>query len=183
MATVPTMLTWADGDIATATRMNENFRDPAQFLTDTKPHSFARQLVTKTNMLSGAYTTVVWDFEDVDTDNAMTASYYDVKTAGWYTISGCINYAFNATGQRGIRFTRSVGAGAKTPINGVGMTKTTIITTGVYLSVTDLFAVGDRIYCEGWQDSGVTITTDLNYAGFPFRNETSYMDVSWQRKN
>lgn len=183
MATVPTMYTWADGDIATAARMNENFRDPAQFLADTRPHAFARQLVSKTNMTSGAYTLVTWDFEDVDTDAGMdlTGEYYNVNTAGWYLVSACINYAANTTGQRGIKITRAVGAGGEVDITGCGMTKATNVTTGVYIQVMDLFAVNDRIRVRGWQDSGVTITTDLNYTNF--RNETSFFDVSWQGKS
>lgn len=183
MATVPSLRTWADGEVITAAMMNANFRDPATWLANTKPHGFARQLTNTTSVNDTTWTTIKWDFEDVDTDNSFTfsgvpalADHYEVNTAGYYLVTGHLNWNNSQTdGSRAARITKN---GTIIP-GAYESTLATTVATGLTVTVIISCAVGDDIALQGWHDNAANaaISTNLNY-GF-FRNETSYLDVAW----
>lgn len=176
MATVPSMRTWTDGEVITATMMNENFRDPAEWLVNDKPHGFARQLSATTSIPNATWTSVVWDFEDVDTDGSMTGAtwnHYNVLTAGYYLVTGHLNWSANSTGSRAARLTLN---GSIIP-GAYESTLATTVATGLTVTALVACSVGDDIALQGWQTSGGALSTNLNYSFF--RNETSYLDVAW----
>jgi len=190
MATVPSMRTWVDGEVITAAEMNANFRDPTNWLAGCsqgsgtpKPHGFARQFDPTTGPTvigTNSWTSVLWDFEDVDTDSGFTftgspakANHYEVNTAGYYLVTGHLNWDFNTTGSRAARLTKNL---AIIP-GAYESTLATDVATGLTVTAIVACVVGDDIALQGWQTSGVNLNTNLNY-GF-FRNETSYLDVAW----
>lgn len=195
MTTVPSPPTFTDGVMITAVNLNAALQTPCDFLANTKPHAFARQLDTvtgPTSIPSGLWTTVLWDFADVDTDTTRgfvftggppaRATYYTVNTAGYYLITGHINYNNTSTAaSRMARLAFSIGAGAIGIIPGaVEAVPATTVATGVCVTAIRNCAVGDRIYLQGYQDSGIAVLTNNNYDFF--RNETSYLDVMWVGK-
>lgn len=184
MATVPSMRTWVDGEVITAAFMNANFRDPANWLaggpTGSKPHGFARQLSNVTTIATNTWTDVKWDFEDVDTDSSYTFSgspaltnHYEVNTAGYYLVTGHLNWNANTTGSRAARLTKN---GSIIP-GAYESTLATSVATGLTVTAIVACSVGDDIALQGWQTSGGNLDTNLNYG--LFRNETSYLDVAW----
>lgn len=182
MGTVPVPPTFTDGVAITAANLNAALQAPCDFLANTKPHGFVRQLSAITTVINLTWTTIVWDFEDVDTDNSFAAgtpSYYNVNTAGYYLVTGHVNWDNASTvNSRMARLASSVGAGAINVIPGaIESVPATGVATGLCVTAIKLFAVNDRIYLQGFQDSGGNLNTNLNYAGF--RNETSYLDVMW----
>jgi hypothetical protein len=179
MGTVPVISTWADGSVITNTLLNSQIHDPIQWLANSRPHCFARQAVTTTSCPNAVYTTLSWDTWDVDTDAGMSnthPTYYKVNTAGWYLISAAVDFAVNTTGSRQLHIIVNGFA-----IQGFACNKATQVDSGVMLSRLALLAVNDQVGIQAWQSSGVTLSTDLNYANF--RNETSFMDISWQGKD
>lgn len=192
MVAVPAPPTFTDGVMITAANLNAALQAPCDFLANTKPHAFARQFDAvngPTAIPNVTWTTVLWDFEDVDTDGGFTFSgsplrttYYNVVTAGYYLITGHLNYDNTSTANsRMARLAFSVGAGAIGIIPGAAeAVPATTVATGLCVTAIRNCAVNDRIYLQGYQDSGVTVNTNLNYAGF--RNETSYLDVMWVGK-
>jgi hypothetical protein len=196
MTTVPSPPTFTDGVMITAANLNAALKDPCNFMVNTRPHAFARQLdpITGPNaMVNTTWTTVTWDYADVDTDTTpgfvftggppTRSSYYTVNTAGYYLITGHLNYFGDAgsVGSRMARLAFSVGAGAIGIIPGaVEAVPATIVATGVCVSAIRNCAVGDRLYLQGYHDQGVNINTNNNYNFF--RNETSYLDVIWVGK-
>lgn len=183
MATVPSMRTWVDGEVITAAEMNANFKDPTNWLagcaqtTGTpKPHGFARQFGATTSIANATWTTVVWDFEDVDTDASYTGAtfnHYEVNTAGYYLVTGHLNWDVNTTGSRAARLTKNA---AIIP-GAYESTLATDVATGLTITAIVACVVGDDIALQGWQTSGGALSTNKNYIGA--RNETSYLDVAW----
>lgn len=194
MGTAPTPPTFTDGVAITAANLNAALQAPCDWLANTKPHAFARQLDATngpTAITSALWTTVLWDFVDVDTDTTKgftfsgspsRTTYYNVNTAGYYLITGHLNYNNTSTANsRMARLAYSVGAGTILIIPGaVEAVPATAVATGLCVTAIRNCAVNDRIYLQGYQDSGITVNTNLNYAGF--RNETSYLDVMWVGK-
>lgn len=165
--------------------MNENFRDTTSFLANTKPHGFARQLSGTTSCNDVTWTTLVWDFEDVDTDSSFTGatfSYYNVNTTGFYVVTGHVNWNNTSTANsRAARLAWSIGAGAINAIPAAfECTPATAVATGLSVMTMKHFNVNDRIYLQGFQNSGGALSTNLNYTNF--RNETSFLDVAWWGK-
>lgn len=182
MVAVPAPPTFVDGVMITAANLNAALQAPCDFLANTKPHAFIRQLSATSSIANALWTSVVWDFEDVDTDSGFstgTPTYYNIVTAGYYLITGHLNYDLTSTANsRMARLAFSIGAGAINIIPGaVEAVAATTVATGLCVTAIRNCAVNDRIYLQGYQDSGIAVNTNLNYAFF--RNETSYLDVMW----
>lgn len=187
MATVPSMRTWVDGEVITAAFMNANFRDPANWLaggpTGSKPHGSVWQFSNTTSIAHQTWTTVKWDFEDVDTDNSFTfsgspslADHYEVNTAGYYLVTGHLNWDNSQTdGSRAARLTLNgnIIAGA------YESTLATTVATGLTVTALVACSVGNDIALQGWQSNAATAAISTNLNHFAFRNETSYLDVAW----
>ncbi len=182
MVAVPAPPTFTDGVMITAANLNAALQAPCDFLVNTRPHAFVRQLSATSAITNALWTSVVWDFEDVDTDTMFasgTPSYCTITTTGYYLITGHLNYDNTSTANsRMARLASSVGAGAISIIPGaVEAVPATTVATGLCVTAIRLCTAGDRIYLQGYQDSGITVNTNLNYAFF--RNETSYLDLIW----
>jgi hypothetical protein len=177
--TIPVMSTWSDGTVPTAAQLNSNVHDCVDLLANRAPHSFARQLFSTTSCANATWTTLSWDWWDVDTDTSMGSGHpttWICHTPGWYLLSGAINWHVNTTGSRAMRWLKNGVA-----VQGYTNASFTQVDVGTYHQRLILLANNDTISLQGWQTSGGTLATDLNYAAF--RNETSYMDISWQSKD
>lgn len=178
--TIPVMSTWTDGTVPTAAQLNSNVHDCVDLLANKRPHTFARQLFSTTACANATWTTISWDWFDVDTDGGMNTSthptYWICHTPGWYTVTAALNWHVGANGSRSMRLLKNGVA-----VQGYSNSSFTQVDVGIYLQRHILLANNDTIYVQGWQSSGGTLSTDLNYAAF--RNETSYMDISWQSKD
>lgn len=118
MATVPTFTTWVDEQVVTAADLNAQLRDAGNFVLDpprcTVYHSADRTLTTAT------WTLAIFDSEAQDTDTmhstATNNSRLVATTAGRYFVTALVYFAGNATGGRGINFTKN-GAGTRTSLS------------------------------------------------------------------
>ena len=88
-------------------------------------------------------------------------SRYTVVVAGWYTVSGAVCYAANATGVRGARCAKN-----GTAIQGTGISITNVgagTATAVASAPRDVrCAVGDYLELQGVQNSGGALATSIN---------------------
>lgn len=184
MATVPSPPTFTDGVMITAANLNAALKEPCDFLANTKPHVFLRQFSATTSIPNTTWTSIAWDFEDVDTDSGFstgTPTYYVIKTAGYYLITGHLNYDNTSTANSRMARLAYATAAAPTTIIAIpgaveGVLATTVA-TGLCVTAMRSFAVNDRVHLQGYQNSGIAVNTNLNY--FLWRNETSYLDLMW----
>lgn len=154
MATVPSTHTVATGS-ATSSEMNTFFRDPINFLL-APPAAALRQSAT-TSLTTSVWGAIGFDTEDEDNvsghDTVTNNSRYTAVYAGWYMCSGGINFAANATGQRGARWAvngtaYNGGIGVLVPPNASGATAISATTQRLFLNV------GDYVELQGFQSSG-----------------------------
>ena len=102
MATIPTFRTWVAGEIVTAAFLNSNIRDAGNFFVSW-PVFEGRQTVAQ-SITSGVVTALLFDAEDIDTDNGHSTSTntdrYVAQTQGRFQVSGKVSLAQSATGYR-----------------------------------------------------------------------------------
>lgn len=116
MATIPTPSTQTASAVVTSTLLN-NHRDGLQYLLGStmtggggrRPVAQMRQTVAQSIAVSGTWTAVTFDAEDVDYDaghsTVTNTDRYTAATTGWHWVNGGVSFAANATGNRGVRFT------------------------------------------------------------------------------
>lgn len=102
MATVPSIPTTATGAIGTSAQMN-NIKAAWDFYITNRPICVVTRSTTQ-SIPNGTGTNVLFDTEGVDNDNMhSTVTNTDqlvAVTAGWYSVSGTIQFATNVTGYR-----------------------------------------------------------------------------------
>jgi len=110
MATVPSPKTWTVGELLTAAKMNQEVRDPLNFLLSTKPICILKRTATQSVSYGAA---VQYDTEIVDRDNGHSTSSnshrYNVGTAGLYNMTAYVQFtdAFSAGESRQLSFTHN----------------------------------------------------------------------------
>lgn len=148
MATLPSFRTWVAGEIVTAAYFNTNVRDAGNFFLSW-PVFEGRQTVAQA-LASGANTALLFDTEDIDTDNGHSTvtntDRYTPQTAGRFQISGKVSFAANATSYRGAVILKNgaVINGADTihpPISGVTHRQATPTLTQLANGTTDYFQI------------------------------------------
>jgi len=178
VAAVPATHTFSDG-IALSSEMNSYARDPLLFLFS-KPAAELRQTVAQ-SIPNVTWTSVLFDTEDLDSDPAGTGAHstssntsrYVAVYAGWYRVSGGVEFAVNATGQRGCAWavngtlvTASRTFISATAATGMGVPARTKL---VFLNV------GDYVELQVYQTSGGALNTAVVAEG------ASNMSVVWDR--
>lgn len=158
MATIPTMHTFATGEVATASNINNNTVSAFAYLS-APPLCCLRQTVAQ-SLGPSAATALLYDTEDIDSDNGHSTvsntSRYTSQTAGWYEIEGGWTLvAGTATGRR-----LSIWAINGTQINGGQSTMVAgTSATGFGLGRTVFLNVGDYVELQALQDNGGSIST------------------------
>lgn len=128
-----------------------------------RPTVQMRQTVAQ-SITSGTFTAVTFDAEDLDYDNghstAANTDRYTANTTAWYSVSGGVSYAANATGMRGLRYT----------VNGTGVNGSEVnvqagpasVTTSVPGRTMLVFLnSGDILRVEAFQNSGGALNTSV----------------------
>ena len=179
MSAVPSLRTWVAGELATSTMLNSNIRNPGDFflappwvhLSDTADQSIS----------NNTWTAATWNSAIVDNENMHPGSggTVTVVRAGLYALHGISLFAANATGTRGLRFTRngsvlysqstysSYGAGAAG--QGSPETACNLSDPGTYCDT------GDTLVMEVFQNSGGALNLLRNYS----TNIYSWFSARW----
>ncbi len=149
--------TWSVGDVLTAADLNAYVRDNGKWLGTDKPHCRVRNSANISHTSSGSYQALTFNAERVDVgpmhDTSTNTGRLTVPSGGggFYMIGGCIEFAANATGLRGIQIrlngstiiaiheAPSIGAGSDHP---------------VAVATTYQLAAGDYVELMGKQSSG-----------------------------
>ncbi len=146
--------TLATGNVFTATRWNTDVRDNLAWL-HVPPMASARR-TTALSIATSTWTSVTLpDAEEWDTSSmhslVTNSNRFTCASTGIYSISGMVEFAANATGQRGIRFLID-GAGGQWlgPIGDAATSGVTRVSHTALISVT----AGSYLGAEAWQSSG-----------------------------
>jgi len=101
--------TWSVGDVLTAADLNAYVRDNAKWLGTDKPHCRVRNSANISHTSTGNYQALTFDSERVDVgamhDTSTNTGRLTVPAGGggFYQVGGCIEFASNGTGRRGIQ--------------------------------------------------------------------------------
>lgn len=105
MATVPSPHQFAVGEGVTATNIN-TYYSSLQFLLN--PPLFKGTTTVNVSIPNNAFTAVAWNNNVVDTYNGHSTvtnpSRYTAQVAGWYYVTGGVQWANNASGIRDVLF-------------------------------------------------------------------------------
>jgi len=153
--------TWTAGETVTAAELNTHIRDNENYLFG--PTSWqARQITTGTSLPDSAWTAVVLNTTDVDTDSlGFSAGGVLIATAGTYLVCG--NCSIVIAGAAGTRRGAAVMKNG-TIINGSqnlagsSGTQSLQVPTGTVLVVC---AVNDVLKLAGFQDTGAAVLTNV----------------------
>lgn len=144
----------------------------------TPPLAVLRQSVAQAALVSGTYTDVLMDTEDIDRDGAHSTvtntNRFTAVTAGWYEVEATVSFAANATGIRVARLNVTTVGAVSTqyvlyngPSNGATSTATYNGTQTVFLGV------GDWVGLQARQDSTANLLLNIS------ADATSRMTVRW----
>lgn len=157
--------TWATNDDITAALLNTHIRDNSQFLHQ-PPACRAYNNANISHSSSGSYQFLTFNSERKDTDTMHSTSSntgrITATTAGFYEIGGCVEFASNATGLRGLEIR----------LNGSTVIVTTDVAAisgaGTDLNVSTMYqlAAADYVELGAYQSSGGTLNVSAvgNYS-------------------
>lgn len=157
--------TWSTGDDVTAARANQDLRDNVAFLaTSPSCRVFNSANISHTTTATDQFLTFNSERFDTDTmhSTASLTGRIVFTTAGKYLVGGDIEFAANATGQRGIGIrlnaTTYIAAGPLVNAAAAGTTRLTIVT---YYQ----FAAADYVELAAYQSSGgvLNVVASGNY--------------------
>jgi len=167
------------GVVASSSEMNSYVRDPLLFLFS-KPAAELRQSVAQ-SIPNATWTSITFDAEDLDSDpggtgghsTSVNTSRYVAVYAGWYRVGGGVEFAVNATGQRGCAcaVNGTLVTASRTFVSAtaaVGMDVPTR-TKLVFLNI------GDYVELQAYQNSTAALNT------FVTGEAASSMSVVWER--
>lgn len=163
MATVPSSHDFTGGP-ATSSEANAYIRDPIAFLLN-RPVAELYSTVAQ-SLGSGVFTSILFELEAVDTDPSGTGGHstssntsrFTAVYAGWYSCSGKVSFAANATSYRG----------ATLAVNGSAVGRTGVLmdnnggATAMVVPLPDMMVflnVGDYVEIQGTQASGAGLNT------------------------
>lgn len=175
MATIPTMHTFTVGEVATAANLNNNTVSAFAFLT-APPLCSLRQTTGQSLPNVSTSTALLFDTEDIDTDNghstSSNTSRYVSQTAGWYTVAGAFQIVSGAGNRRGgWWFVNGAKLNASQfffPVASAGSPIGMAPVKKVFLNV------GDYIELFAYQDVGSPQTCDTAAGNQP------WMTVQWE---
>jgi hypothetical protein len=169
---VPNPRDWSVGDLASATVLNTELRDVANFLLN--PPIFVGRQSAAQSIATSTFVPITFDVEEIDSygGHASSQSRYTAQVAGWYHVLGIVQWAVNATGRRACGlFTNGATRVRQTEC----VTVTVASGTTTNIAETDLYlAVGDYVEIEGWQSSGGALNTSSG-----FTQSASMLCVLW----
>jgi hypothetical protein len=161
---VPVLHTFVVGEVVTAANINNNTLTLGNFILN-PPRVVLRQTVAQ-SLANNAYTSVTFDTEDVDSDNAHSTasntSRVTANTPGYWRASGSIGFAGNTAGRRATRW-----AVNGTALNGgqilLGPATWTGLAVGIPAVTRDVFlnGTGDYLELQAFQDSGGALNSDV----------------------
>ena len=160
--------TWAVGDVLTAADLNTYNRDNAKWLGTDKPHCRVRNSANISHTSTGNYQALTFDSERVDVgpmhDTSTNTGRITVPTGGggFYAIGGCIEFASNTTGRRGVQVR----------LNGltvIARVEATAIAQDLPLSISTVYQLtaGDYVELMGFQSSGGNLNMQASSAYSP----------------
>lgn len=160
---IPVFRTWVAGEVVTAAYMNSNIRDAGNFFL-ARPLAVLRQTVGQSVATSGSGAPLLFDAEDIDSDNGHSTvtntSRYTAQTTGWYLPSGGVGWTASATGRRGCWWLLT-----GTGVNGTeSMLQTTAANSVCVPSRARpvfMTALTDYLELNGYQDTGGALTTSV----------------------
>lgn len=170
MATIPTMHTFATGEVATASNINNNTVGAFAFLSAV-PLCCLRQTITQSIPTGGtAGTGLLWDTEDIDSDNGHSTvtntSRYVSQTAGWYETAGAWQAVSGLATRRGgwwyINGSKVNAGQFMYAANSNGSSIANAPVKTVFLNV------GDYLELMAFQDTTGALSTDVGAADQPF---------------
>ena len=172
MATPPFIPTFTSNTPLKAAAMNQ-LRDAVNF-ANKLPMCFTRQAINTTSCTNITWTQIAFDTVENDTDGGMNSSgTYICQTAGWWYVTANIAWPWGnpSTGSRGTRLVVNTLA-----IPGASlMAAAGTIVHGGMLSRVLHMNLGDQLQVQGYQDTGGSLSTVLNYQAAQGRSETSYL--------
>lgn len=157
MATVPAPITFVASNVLSAAQLNTNVRDAVNFLI-APPAAVLRNSAAQ-SLTTATWTPLTWDTEDLDSDNAHSTvtntARYTAVTAGWYLVTGNVEFVANATGIRQARITdgTTVFGGQNAVSASAGGTTTLSVSAMVFL------AAAAFVQFEAYQTSGGALNT------------------------
>lgn len=175
MGTLPSFRTWVSGEVVTAAYFNANVRDAGNFFVAV-PIAELRQ-TTNQSIPSATYTALLFDSEDVDSDNAHSTvtntSRYTAQTSGWFRFDGGCSFAANATGRRILAWFKngSIINGNTVMLGNAGGGATTDIPARSKLI--QMNGSTDYVELSAYQESGGALLTFAN------SSEQPHMSVFW----
>lgn len=161
--------TYSVGDVLTAADLNAYQRDNVGWLGTDKPHCRVRNTANISHTSSGSYQALTFNSERVDVgsmhDTGSNTSRLTVPTGGggFYAIGGCIEFAANATGRRGIDiYLNGSTIIAREECNNLGASPATPISIATVYQL----AAGDYVELRGLQASGgnLNMLATANYS-------------------
>lgn len=159
MATVPSIPTFTVGQKLTAAEQN-SIKAACDWSISGRPKCVLTASVVQA-ISNGAYTALNFDTEALDNDSMHTGTqpYIVANTAGWYSLSGAVGFAANATGYRFASFyinSASEVARVEVVANSVAGRGTSIsLSAFIYLNV------GDNVVIGVQQSSGGALNTTI----------------------
>lgn len=162
MATVPVTRTAVAGEVVTASHFNDNIRDPLNFLLST-PLLEVRNITTPTSCTNGAWTTLTFNTEDVDSAGMHSTSVNTSRATavypGWHQCSGATSFEADATGQRGARWAKN---GTAIDAGEVLINTTGAFGPSVAARTKQIFLnVGDYVELQAYQNRGSALNTSV----------------------
>lgn len=163
---VPTPFDWIanNGLYASAAGLQAGVGDPLNFLLS-PPLCVLRQTTTQ-SIPTGAFTSLLFQTEDADTDNmhstSTNTSRLTAVTAGWYQLSGQVGHGTaSIMGRRGclwaVNGTAKNGSQALTTAVGTGSGGTVQVATTMLVFLN----VGDYVELQAYQDTGAALSTNV----------------------
>lgn len=162
MAEAPFQKLWEVGEVVTAADLNSNIRDGFNYPLKDKPQARSYDTVGQ-SVPNVTWTNIIFQLgnEQYDSGNQTFTNHdqFDITVPGLYLVTGNVSFASNSTGGRAIRFTRNGNV-----LNGIaacaannGDDTSVILTRMIY------FARGDILRMQGYQDSTVSINTQISF--------------------
>lgn len=148
--------TWAVGDVLSASDVNTYVRDNAKWLGTDKPHCRVRNSANISHTTSGAYQALTFNSERVDVgamhDTTTNTGRLTVPSGGggFYAIGGCIEFAADSTGRRGIQ----IRLNGSTVIARVEFANIGANDHAISIATQSQLAAGDYVELMGFQASG-----------------------------
>lgn len=171
---VPVPRTWTPGETEVGAYLN-TIRDAINFLLNT-PFAEVYQS-TVTTLVTGTATVLGFDATLIDTygghSNTTLNSRYTAQVAGWYELTGVVQFNPNSTGYR-LAYWRKNGAFPNPSTYNTELAQVSPSATTVLLETLQLqLAVGDYVEMVATQTSGGNLNT------FSGAGDSTRMSVRW----